>query len=121
MCYPLLRWKVTLPVFTFRSYTFVSNDKRSTFRTNLDVYFVATQNNGYVLANPLKISVPIGDVFVGDPRGHVEHNDAALPLDIITIPQTTKFFLPSGVPNVETDVAKVCMERQRVYLYSERS
>lgn len=58
--------------------------------------------------------MPVGYVFVGNPGGHVEHNDTALALDIITISQPTEFFLPGRVPYVEADVTKVGVKIERV-------
>lgn len=60
--------------------------------------------------------MPVGYVFVGNPGGHVEHNDTALALDVITISQPTEFFLPGCVPNVEADVTKVGMKVEWVDL-----
>lgn len=58
--------------------------------------------------------MPIGDVFVGDSRGDIKHNDSTLTLDVITIPQTAELFLSRCIPDVETDVAEVGCEVQRV-------
>ena len=60
--------------------------------------------------------MPVGYVFVGNPGGHVEHNDTALALDVITISQPTEFFLPGRVPNVKADVTKVGVKVERVDL-----
>jgi len=54
--------------------------------------------------------MPVGDVLVGDAGGDVEHDDAALALDIVTITKTTELLLTSSVPHVETDCAEVCGE-----------
>lgn len=40
-------------------------------------------------------------------------------LDVVTIPQSTKLLLSSGIPNVEADGTKVGVESERVDLYSE--
>ena len=55
--------------------------------------------------------MPVGDVFIGDSRGDVEHDDTTLSLDVISISQTTEFFLSCGIPCIETDLTKVGMER----------
>ena len=60
--------------------------------------------------------MPVGYVFVGNPGGHIEHNDTALALDIISISQPTEFFLPSCVPYIEDDVTKVGVKVERVDL-----
>lgn len=51
--------------------------------------------------------MPVGDVLVRDTRGHVEHDDAALPLDVVAVTEATKFLLTGGIPNVEADGTKV--------------
>ena len=37
--------------------------------------------------------MPVGDVLVSDPGGDVEHDDGALALDVVTVPQAAKFLL----------------------------
>lgn len=44
------------------------------------IYLISCENNGDVLADPDKIPVPVGDIFVGDARGDIEHDDGALAL-----------------------------------------
>lgn len=63
--------------------------------------------------------MPVRNVLVSDSRGHVEHYDAALPLDVVPIAQSTKFLLSRGVPYVETDCPEVRVERERVDLDTE--
>lgn len=65
--------------------------------------------------------MPVGHVFVGNPRGHIEHNDTALALNVVAISQTTKLFLAGGVPYIEADVTKVGMEVERVDLNTKSS
>ena len=43
-----------------------------------DVHFVAAEDDGNVLTNTNQITVPIGDILVGDSRGDVEHDDSTL-------------------------------------------
>lgn len=51
--------------------------------------------------------MPIWNVLVGDAGRHVEHDDAALAIDVVAISETAKFFLSGSVPYVELDPAKV--------------
>lgn len=51
--------------------------------------------------------MPVGDVLVGDTGGHIEHNDTALAVDVVTITKTTKLLLTSSVPDVELDLTVV--------------
>ena len=85
----------------------------------LDVDFVTAQDDGDVLAHSLEVTMPIGDVLVRDPGRDVEHDDPALSLDVIPIPQSTEIFLSSGVPDVEADGAVVGVERERVNFDSQ--
>lgn len=56
--------------------------------------------------------MPVRNVLVGDARGDIEHDDAALPVDVVSVSQTTEFFLPSSVPDVEVDLAEVLVMGQ---------
>ena len=49
--------------------------------------------------------MPVGDVLVGDPGGDVKHDDGALALDVVAVPQAAKLLLAGGVPYVEADRA----------------
>ena len=49
--------------------------------TYLDVNLVSSEDNWDVFANTDQVTVPVGDVFVGDTRGDIEHNDRALALN----------------------------------------
>lgn len=53
------------------------------------------------------LTVPIGDVLVGNTRRHVKHDDTALSVDVVSITKTTKLFLAGSVPNIELDGAQV--------------
>ena len=48
--------------------------------TILDVHFVAAEHNGDVLAHPHQVAMPVGNVFVGDTRSDIKHDDGALAL-----------------------------------------
>lgn len=54
-----------------------------------------------------RLTVPVGNVLVGDPRGNVEHDDAALAVDIVAIAKTAEFLLAGGIPDVELNLAEV--------------
>ena len=73
----------------------------------LDVDLVAGQDDGDVLANADQVTVPVGDVLVGDARGDVEHDDTALAVDVVAVAETTELLLSSGVPDIELDLTKV--------------
>lgn len=63
--------------------------------------------------------MPVGDVLVGDTRSDVEHDDAALALNIVTVAETTELFLAGGVPHIKTDGAEVCREGHGMNLDAE--
>ena len=73
----------------------------------LDVDLVAAQYDGDVLTHPLEVTMPIWDVLVGDARSDVEHDNAALTLNVVAIAEATKLFLTSGIPHIEADGAVV--------------
>lgn len=54
--------------------------------------------------------MPVGNVLVGDTGGDIEHDDTALSVDVVSIPQTTKLLLTSGVPDIELDCAQVLID-----------
>lgn len=51
--------------------------------------------------------MPVGNVFVGDAGGDIEHDDTALAVDVVAIAQSAKLFLTGGVPDVENDLTQV--------------
>jgi len=63
--------------------------------------------------------VPVGDVLVSDAGGDVKHDDTALPIDIVSITETTKLLLSRSVPDIELDVAQVCAEPERMNFDTE--
>lgn len=58
-------------------------------------------------------TVPVGDVLVGDTRGDIEHDDAALAVDVVSVTETAELLLSSSVPDVELDLAIVGVEVER--------
>lgn len=87
--------------------------------TNLDVDLVSAKHDGDVLANALEVTMPVGNIFVGNARSDIEHDDSALSLDVVSITETTKLFLSSSIPDVEADGAEVGGELERVDLNTE--
>ena len=69
---------------------------------------------------PAEVSVPGGHVLVGEARGDVKHDDGALPVDVVPIPEAPEFLLACGVPAVEAQLASVGGEVQRVHLHADR-
>ena len=59
--------------------------------------------------------MPVGNVLVGDTGCHVKHNDAALTVDVISIPQTSELFLARSVPYVELNLPQVLRTHQDMF------
>jgi hypothetical protein len=57
------------------------------------------------------LTVPVGDVLVGDTRSDIEHDDTALAVDVVTVTETTELLLTCGVPDIELDLAEVLLAR----------
>ena len=57
--------------------------------------------------------MPVGDVLVGDARRHIEHDDAALAIDVVSVAQTAELLLPGSVPDVEGDGPEVLRQSQQ--------
>lgn len=87
----------------------------------LHIDLVATEHDGDVLTHAHEVAMPVGHVLVGDAGGDVEHDDAALAVDVVAITQTPKLLLSCRIPHVELNLAKVGGEAKRVYLNTERS
>jgi hypothetical protein len=63
--------------------------------------------------------VPVGHVLVRDSGSNVEHDNAALALNVISITKTTELFLSSCIPDVEADGAEICGEGEWVDFNTE--
>ena len=73
----------------------------------LHIDLVPTQDDRDVLAYTNKVAVPVRHVLVGDARRDVEHDDTAMPVDVVAVAQTAELLLPCGVPNIELNWAEV--------------
>jgi len=85
----------------------------------LNINLVTCEDDWDVLADTDKVTVPVGDVLVGDAGSDVEHDDTALAVDVVTISETTELLLSCGVPHVKLDVTQVGSEGERVDLNTE--
>jgi hypothetical protein len=92
----------------------VEGDGLGLHLTLLHIDLVTGQDNGDVLADTDEVTVPVGNVLVGDTGGHIEHDHTALAVDIVTISETTELLLTSSVPHVELDGTQVGGESKRV-------
>jgi hypothetical protein len=55
----------------------------------------------------IRHTVPVGNVLVCDAGRHVEHDDAAVAVDVVSIAETTKLLLTGSIPDIELDLAQV--------------
>lgn len=78
----------------------------------LDVNFVTAEDNGNVVADTDEVAMPVGNILVGDARGHIEHDDTALTINVVAVTETTKLFLSSSIPDVKLDGTAVSVEEQ---------
>jgi hypothetical protein len=58
------------------------------------------------------LTVPVGNVLVGDAGRDIEHDDAALAVDVVSIAKTTELLLAGSVPDVELDLTEVLQDGQ---------
>ena len=56
-----------------------------------------------------RLTVPVGDVLVGDAGCDVEHDDATLAVDVVAVSQPTEFLLSCCVPDIKLDLAEVLL------------
>lgn len=84
----------------------------------LHVDLVAAEHDRDVFADTHKVSVPVRNVLVGDSRRHVEHDDAALAVDVVAVTQTAKLLLTGRVPDLELDLAEVGEEAEWIHLHA---
>lgn len=73
----------------------------------LNVDLVSAEDDRDVLADTDEITVPVGDVLVGDAGGDIEHDDTTLAVDVVSITETTELLLSSGVPHIELNLTVV--------------
>ena len=91
-----------------------------------DIDFVAAEDDGDVFAHADEVTcemvgwfgweigeemltMPVGDVLVSNARCNIEHDDAALAVDIIAISQPTELLLSCCVPDIKLDLAEVLL------------
>lgn len=87
---------------------------------HLDIDFVSTKHDRNVLADTLKVTMPVGHILVRDARRDVEHDDSTLSLDVVSITKTSELLLSGSIPHVEADGSVVGRECQWMNLYTER-
>ena len=51
----------------------------------LNINFIAAQNNWDILEDTHQIPMPVGHVLICDTPCYIEHDDGALPLNVVAI------------------------------------
>ena len=54
----------------------------------LDIDFVPTEDDWNVVTDSTKVPMPFRNVFIGNSRADIEHDDGALPTDIVPVTKT---------------------------------
>jgi hypothetical protein len=57
----------------------------------------------------VKLTVPVGDVLVGDSGCDIKHDNTALAVDVVSITESTKLLLSCSIPYIELDLAQVLL------------
>jgi hypothetical protein len=83
------------------------------------VNFVADKYDRDGLAHTGEILVPLGHVRISDARADIEHDDATVASNIVSVTKTSELLLTCGIPNIEVDLAVVSHERHGVHLDSQ--
>ena len=107
--------------FPFLPKLISTSNERSLDSTYFDIDLITTKDDRNVLTDSLQISMPVRDIFVRDTGSHVEHDDAALTLDVVPVAQASEFLLTGRVPDVEQYRAIVGMESEWMDLDTESS
>lgn len=59
--------------------------------TILDLDLVSSEDDGDIFTNTSQVTMPIGDVLVGDTGRHVKHDNRTLALYVVSVAESTKF------------------------------
>lgn len=57
--------------------------------------------------DPQLLTMPVGNVLVRDAGCDIEHDDAAVSIDIVTVSKSAKLLLSCCIPYIENDLAQV--------------
>ena len=76
----------------------------------LDVDFISTQDDWYILADTDQVAMPVRDVFVRHSGCDVEHDNGTLSLNVVAVSESSKLLLTRRVPDVEANRPTVSVE-----------
>ena len=74
------------------------------------INLISNQNNWNVVANSSQIFVPFGNVFIGDSSSDVKHKNCGIGSNVITLSQTTEFFLTCSIPDTKLNRSMISIE-----------
>ena len=64
-------------------------------------------DRSFCLRHDILLTMPVGNILICDAGSDVEHDDAALTVDVVTISETSKFFLSCSIPYIELDSSQI--------------
>lgn len=53
------------------------------------------------------LTVPVGNVLVGDTGGNIEHDNTALSVDVVSVTKTSELLLSCSIPDIKLNVTQV--------------
>ena len=74
------------------------------------INFVSDKDDRNVVTDSGEIFVPLGDVFVGDSGGNIEHHDGGMCSNVVSFTESSQFFLSCSIPECESDGSVVGVE-----------
>jgi hypothetical protein len=83
----------------------MESDSLSLNLSFLNVNLVAGEDDRDILADTDQVTVPVGDVLVGNARSNIKHDDTTLAVDVVPITKASELLLSCGIPDIELDVA----------------
>ena len=51
--------------------------------------------------------MPVGDVFIGDSGGNVEHDDTTMAVDVVSVTKASELLLSCSIPDIELNITQV--------------
>jgi hypothetical protein len=53
------------------------------------------------------LTMPVGDILVGNTGGNIKHDDTALAIDVVSIAETSELLLSCGIPDIKFNITQV--------------
>jgi len=85
----------------------------------LNIDFVSSKDDWDILADTDQVTVPVGNVLVRNTGSDIEHDNTALPINVVSITKASELLLSCSIPDIELDVAQVRAESKRMNFNTE--